>query len=68
MKNCTGENLDGVFITSEESEIFNFCPTEIGNKGQLKTHYDYHTLWNLGLYKFDLLINEDISLMNELEK
>lgn len=68
VKKCTGENLDGFFITSEESEILNFCPTEIGNKGQLKTHYDYHTLWNLGLYKFDLLSNDDLSLMHELEK
>ena len=68
VKKCTGENLDGVFITSEESEILNFCPTEIGNKGHIKTHYDYHTLWNLGLYKFDLLSNDDLSLIHELEK
>lgn len=68
VKRITGEHPEGIFIIPTELGILDFCPTEIGDKGYLKTHCDYHTLWDLGLYKFNILSNDDLTMIHELEK
>ncbi|MBP3256147.1 MAG: PHP domain-containing protein [Clostridia bacterium] len=68
IKSCTGEHPGGVFIIPEKYEITDFCPTEMGENGHLKTHHDYHSLWNSGLYKFDILGHDDSTMLHELEK
>ena len=68
VKKCTGEQQGGIFIIPNEMEILDFCPIEFGNKGHIKTHYDYHTLEYFGLYKFDILSNDNLTMIHELEK
>lgn len=67
-KRCTGEHPGGIFIIPDDMDITDFCPTEIGEKGHFKTHNDYHSIWNLGLYKFDILGHDAPSMLYELEK
>ncbi len=67
-KKITGEHPGGVFIIPENMEITDICPTEIGYKNHLKTHNDYHSVWNLGLYKYDILGHDDPTMIYELEK
>lgn len=68
-KRRTGEHPGGVFIIPEELDITDFCPTEIGNKGHIKTHCDYHSIWtDSGLYKFDILGHDDPTIIHELER
>lgn len=69
VKNCTGEHLGAVFIIPNDMDISDFCPTEIGTENQLKTHNDYHSIWyNSGLYKFDFICNNNLTVLHELEK
>jgi DNA polymerase III alpha subunit (gram-positive type) len=68
VKKCTGEHPGGVFIIAENMEITDICPIEIGEKNHLKTHNDYHTLEDTGLYKFDILGHDDPTMLHELEK
>ena len=68
IKRCTGEHPGGIFIVPKENEIIDFCPTEVGENSQLKTHPDYHSLWSSGLYKFDILGHNDPTMIYELEK
>lgn len=68
VKRATGEHPGGVFIIPENLDITDFCPTEIGEKGHIKTHLDYHSLLNTGLYKFDILSHDDPTMLHELEK
>lgn len=67
-KTTTGEHPGGIFIIPEDVDILDFCPTEIGDKGHMKTHIDYHSLWNHVLYKFDILSHDDPTMIHELEK
>lgn len=68
VKKCTGEHPGGVFIIPENMEITDICPTEVGAKNHIKTHNDYHSIWNTGLYKFDILGHDDPTMLYELEK
>ena len=69
IKRATGEHPGGVFIIPDEFEIEDFCATEIGRKGQIKTHIDYHSIWNHSkLYKFDILEHDDLTILHQLEK
>ena len=68
IKKCTGEHPGGVFIIPENIEIEDICPIEVGEKNHLKTHNDYHAIWNTGLYKFDILGHDDPTMLHELEK
>ena len=68
-KRCTGEHPGGIFIIPDDMDITDFCPIEIGEKGHIKTHNDYHQLMcNSGLYKFDILGHDDPTMLYELEK
>ena len=68
VKKCTGEQQGGIFIIPNEKEILDFCPIEIRNNEHIKTHYDYHTLEHFGLYKFDILSDDKLTMIHELEK
>lgn len=68
VKNTTGEHPEGVFILSNNLEINDFCPTEVGNNQHIKTHIDYHSSELLGLYKFDILSHDILKMLHELEK
>ena len=68
VKRYTGEHPGGIFIIPDNLEITDICPIEIGEKNHIKTHYDYHSLWSEGLYKFDLLGHDDPTMIYELEK
>lgn len=69
IKRCTGEHPGGILIIPEKFDITDFCPTEMGKDGNLKTHLDYHTILNnSGLYKFDILGHDDPTILHELEK
>lgn len=67
-KRCTGEHPGGIFIIPNDMDITDFCPTEVGKNGHIKTHNDYHSIWNSGLYKFDTLCHDDQTMLHELEK
>lgn len=68
VKRCTGEHPGGIFIVPDDMDITDLCPIEIGEKGHIKTHNDYHSIWNSGLYKFDILTHDDPTMIYELEK
>lgn len=69
VKRCTGEHPGGVMIIPDDMDITDFCPTEVGEKGHIKTHCDYHAIWgNTNLYKFDILGHDDPTMLHELEK
>lgn len=68
IKKCTGEHPGGVFILPNNIEINEICPTEIGEKNHIKTHYDYHSICTEGLYKFDILGHDNPTMIHELEK
>ncbi len=62
----TGKHPGGIFIIPEDMDITDFCPTELDDKGFIKTHIDYHKLDNL--YKFDILEHDTPTILHELEK
>ena len=68
VKTCTGEHPGGVFIISDNSEITDICPIEIGETNHIKTHNDYYAIWNAGLYKYDILGYDYLTMLYELEK
>ncbi len=68
IKKVTGEHSGGVFIIPENLDILNLTPTEIGVNGHLKTHIDYHHIWHSGLYKFDIILNDEETMLHELQK
>lgn len=68
IKTGTAEHPGGVFILPDNVEINDICPIEIGEKNHIKTHWDYHSIWTNGLYKFDILSHDDLSLIHDLEK
>ena len=68
IKKSTSEHLGRVFIIPENIEITDICPVEIGENGFFKTHMDYHSIDNIGLYKFDILRHDVPTMLYELEK
>lgn len=68
VKKCTGEHPGGVFIVLDNAEITDICPIEIGETNHIKTHNDYHAIWNTGLYKYDILGCDYLTMLYELEK
>lgn len=68
IKRTTGEHPGGVFIIPDDMDITDFCPIEVGKNGHIKTHNDYHSISNSGLYKVDILGHDDPTMLYELEK
>lgn len=68
VKRCTGEHPGGIFIIPDNMDITDFCATEIGEKNHIKTHFDYHAIWNTGLYIHDILGHDDPTMLYELER
>ena len=68
IKTCTREHPGGVFILPENMEITDIYSTEIGENGYVKTHNDYHSIWDSGLYMFHILGHDFPTIIHELEK
>lgn len=68
IKSSTGEQPGGILIIPENMEITDICPTEIGENGHIKTHNNYYSICNTGLYRFDLLESDIQTMLHELEK
>ena len=67
VKKCTGIHPGGLLFLPKEKEITEFSPVEKNNSdGKIKTHFDYHSLYNL--YKFDVLRHDMPTILHKLQE
>ena len=61
--------IDNPKKIAEKIEKIDLIPHKIENlKNHIKTHNDYHSIWNTGLYKYDILGCDYLTMLYELEK
>ncbi len=71
IKKRSGIHPGGLFIIPQDRDINEFCPIDLDtSKNILKTHLDYHKLWDAGccLYKFDILEHDAVTELHKLEE
>lgn len=71
IKRCTGVHPGGIFILPEGRDIKEFTPVEsykVNDKSIIKTHMDYHSIWQSGLYKFDILSHDTLTILHRLKE
>lgn len=70
IKSTTGIHPGAIFIIPKNKDINEITPIEyykFNDKSLIKTHMDYHSIWNNGLYKFDVLSHDTPTILQRLK-
>lgn len=70
IKRTTGVHPGGFFIIQKNKDVNQYTPNEpykFKGKSLIKSHIDYHSIYENGLYKFDVLSNDTQTILQRLK-
>lgn len=68
IKRTTGVHPGGIIILPKDKDINQYTPIEKYEDTKRKTHIDYHSVMENGIYKFDILSHDTPTMLNRLQK
>ncbi len=67
IRRSSGMHPGAKIVIPNGYSVFDFTPLESQN-GKLKTHYDFHHFWNIGIAKIDILGHSALDLLMKLKE